>query len=578
MASKVAILCFAVAVVCWPELRATSGAVLFNGAYSDTSLVDDIEQELLRFDGGRHSLADQGEEPDFRTDFDLSQLHPISATPSFTLDPSYIGPDDVFLATRTKRANWVALDASKRAKLRKRKQDKERLDDDEERERLVEEEEEEEEEEGKVVSSADEREPAEPLEDYATRYEQFIAKHFDDDGDDVGSSKRREKSAQTRKAPAKKPAPGAQHEDDDDDREEQDGDYKFDRFDYSSSADYERIKAESEEQSKRLAADPRNCRTYEKDGMVCSVCHDPASESASENCAYANEPHHRKYAFVKERNYDSKKDAPQEAHDADDDEGDDDGEGAGRADSRPEREAVPPLGSSSSTTTTSTPDRKQHPLRRPILRSNPHQLATVVTTNGGGYRYQPPAIDLRSNRAMKLQAERADGADEPTDIYVMDYGDQDEVAKVLKDFASRDWSNCRKGNRTENGELTCYQCRDAAGVNHEECMYVSESRQTATGIVSPPDPPKDKKLRKRKKVVPLRKAALMSPRIEIEPPHTGKQNEKQTVKRTVSFRSYVAGSGLGRPGSSKVGPHGVSPGGPGERVIRYEHHISHEVP
>ncbi|XP_035900597.1 uncharacterized protein LOC118506910 [Anopheles stephensi] len=544
-------------VQCYEHLSRNGNELLFNPEFEyESDFRHDLEPDLLPPHDERSYFYH--EEPDVfhhHTDYGLANLRPISPTPAFTLDPSYISPADIVPA-RAKRANQMKRKPS--AKQRKREQKEflpEEQDDDDEEAR--------DDKDGSAEST--------DVDDYAERYEQFIAKHFED------LDSKRKKSAPQRKAPKKQ-------DDEDDADEDEDGDYKFDRFDYSSSEDYERIKAESEEQSRRLAKDPGNCRTYEKDGMVCSVCHDPASDSASESCAYATEPHHRKYAYVKERNYDSKKDDPNQRAKAmrtenDEDDDDEDGgvETADRehtsAETRPERQTQD-IGASFPNPTPVPKRVPTRPLRKPTLRSKPHQSAT----NGGGYRYQP--TDLRSNRAnMKLTVGPTDGENLPApgqneDIYVMDYADQDEVAKVLAEFKARDWSNCRKGKRMDDGELTCYQCTDAAGVNHEECMYVSESRQVASEPVRPPPSMVGEKMRKRKKVVPLTRKDLAA----IEPVPASAANgvppkEKQTVKRTVSFRSFVTGSGR----SKEIPLAGAGSDG-GERVIHYEHHISHEVP
>uniref|UniRef100_A0A182VX42 Uncharacterized protein n=1 Tax=Anopheles minimus TaxID=112268 RepID=A0A182VX42_9DIPT len=520
---------------CFEHLSPVNELLLPEFDYGNDDYRHDMDRDLLPFGGRSFFYNGEPDEHVFHTDYNLANLRPISPTPAFTLDPSYISPEDVIPA-RAKRANRLRRKPSKQ---RKREQEKELL--------LSEEHDDEDDEEEKNEKhNSDE---SDDVEDYAERYEQFIAKHFDD------LDNKRKKSASQRKAPSKKTSKKEEESDD----EEEDGDYKFDRFDYSSSEDYERIKAESEEQSRRLAKDPKNCRMYEKDGMVCSVCHDPASDSASESCAYATEPHHRKYAYVKERNYDSKKDDPNQAK-AGQTEGEDDDEDATErehtsAETRPERQTDV----TGSLHPTLAPRRvPTRPLRKPTLRTKPHQSAT----NGGGYRYQP--TDLRSNRAnMKLKAEDSEnlpGKDEDGNIYVMDYADQDEVAKVLADFKARDWSNCRKGKRMEDGELTCYQCTDAAGVNHEECMYVSESRLVASEPVRPP-PSMVGKLRKRKKVVALTRKELAA----LEPPASAigaPPKEKQTVKRTVSFRSIVTGSGRGQANSAPV-----SIGSDGEKKI-----------
>uniref|UniRef100_A0A182JXA7 Uncharacterized protein n=1 Tax=Anopheles christyi TaxID=43041 RepID=A0A182JXA7_9DIPT len=546
-------------VQCFEQFAPVNDLLLSEFGYDS-----DIDRDLLPLDERSYFSYGEHEEPTFHTDYNLANLKPISPTPGFTLDPSYISPEDIVLA-RAKRANQLR---TKQSMHRKRKPEKELLADVHEEDL---DEDDEEEEEGKATSGEAADVESTDVDDYAERYEQFIAKHFED------LESKRQKSAPQRKAP--KPA---DQDKENDEKEEEDGDYKFDRFDYSSSEDYERIKAESEEQSRRLAKNPKNCHTYEKDGMICSVCHDPASDSASESCAYATEPHHRKYAYVKERNYDSKKDDPNRGKVVNEEDGDDEPEHT-RAETRTERQTEGAGDVVRTTPTTASRRHPAHPLRKPTLRSKPHQSAT----NGGGYRYQP--TDLRSNRAsMKLKIAADREADVPAkaedaNIYVMNYeSEPDEVAKVLAEFKARDWSNCRKGKRMDDGELTCYQCTDAAGVNHEECMYVSESRHVPSEPVRPPPSMasqllKQQQAHKRKKVVALSRKELAA----LEPSASvsgGPVKEKQTVKRTVSFRSFITGSARGEPASSSssyVAPAGFDGD---ERVIRYEHHISHEVP
>lgn len=47
-----------------------------------------------------------------------------------------------------------------------------------------------------------------------------------------------------------------------------------------------------------------------------------------------------------------------------------------------------------------------------------------------------------------------------------------DVEEVLAEFAKKDRSNCQKAEK--NG-MTCYLCTDKNGLQHEECMYISES-------------------------------------------------------------------------------------------------------
>lgn len=56
---------------------------------------------------------------------------------------------------------------------------------------------------------------------------------------------------------------------------------------------------------------------------------------------------------------------------------------------------------------------------------------------------------------------------------------KDNLEKVLHDFQTKDWSNCKK---VIKGHLTCYQCVDPFGVKNEECMYVQESKPSSKHV------------------------------------------------------------------------------------------------
>ncbi|XP_058811345.1 DNA ligase 1 [Topomyia yanbarensis] len=478
----------------------------------------------------------------FPTDFNLEKLDLISAVPKFTKKESYVSPSEVEVARAKRKA--VSSD----------EQSNEEDDDDEET-----------------------NERADNSDDYADRYERFVSRHFrdrDEDNKDTGAQ------------------------------------YEY-HIDFNPSDDYERIKQESEAQSRQLAKDPENCKAYEQDGMLCHACKDPATDTTSESCSYATAPHHKKFAYVKQKNYNSNDHEKDEPEEDDRDEEDIDEDENVEDSSQRKRVVVESV--------TKKPHKpKVIPTKKSVVHTKPGQ----DSANGGGYRYQP--VDLRSNkkRPQPIRMQPAEGKiahptyydfythlfpshgqsqkmqqQEPADsdnVYVLSYRDKEEMAKVLADFATRDWSNCKKATKNE---LTCYTCTDKDGVKHEECMYVSESHPspqvlpsttTSTSTASlgsttlPADAviPKPTKRPQRKKVTSEKKSTAPKPsrkqfsekliqRLEpseqdgAEVLRTGQ--DRQTVKRTVTIKSHVDGTGR----DAMLEPL------QGDRVVHYEHHVTH---
>ncbi|XP_055525775.1 uncharacterized protein LOC129718752 [Wyeomyia smithii] len=472
----------------------------------------------------------------FPTDFNLGSLDLISAIPRFAKAESYVNPSDVEVA-RTKRTTSSSVE--------------EPTDDSEEND-------------DRSVNGPD---------GYADRYERFVSRHF------------RNRDEQ-------------RNDNEKDDSEKGATEYEY-RFDFSPSDDYERIKQESEAQSRQLAKNPKNCKAYDKDGMVCHVCKDPVTETKSESCAYATVPHHNKFSYVKEKHYNSKdheKDEPEDDREESDDDGDDTDEDESEQDSDKRAENI----------TLNPKKPKVIPTKKSVVHTRPGQEGT----NGGGYRYQP--VDLRSNKQRPKATTTGGGVVHPVhydfythffpplgrsqkikqqdpassdDVYVLSYRNDEEVAKVLADFETRDWSNCKKGMKDD---LTCYACTDKNGVKHEECMYVSESRQTpqtnatSTGsatmaTTATSSVPKPTKKSSRKKVTPEKKpispkqqqqrSAKLLQLLEPTEQETHRGQNRQTVKRTVTIRSHIDATGgeLGAPQEPIED----------ERVMHYEHRVSH---
>ncbi|KAL9693564.1 hypothetical protein quinque_012849 [Culex quinquefasciatus] len=515
----------------------------------------DFGDEDTEFFGGLFEKSFSDHETYFPTDFNLGSLDLVAATPKFARMSTYVDPGEVRVA-RIKRKTASGEEG-----------------DDEE------------DEDGRDGSS--EEKSGGSVDDYADRYEQFVSRHF------------RDRDEQRKQDDAKGGGDGASYE------------Y---RFDFGPSDDYERIKQESDAQSRQLAKVPKNCKAREQDGMVCHVCRDPVTDTTSESCSYATAPHHNKFAYVKQKNYNSKdhEKEPEGESEEDDRDVDEQQEGSEEVTQQPAK----PIKRKENILVNLPPKPKVTPTKKPVVHHKPG--SPKATANGGGYRYLP--VDPRSNKErsrsapmiqhptyydfythffpaaagrssekirQQLPEQAANGSDE---VYVL-RSNPDEVAKVLADFESRDWSNCKKGKKND---LTCYTCTDSDGVKHEECMYVSESRQvparilpaasttqpTATETVLKPTKkthrgshPGKKKVNnsqeQKKPTSPkLRNSSAGKPQklVQLLEPTQQEQTspeEHQTVKRTVSIMSHV----------DERGP-AVRGGG---RVMHYEHQVTHTV-
>lgn len=72
-------------------------------------------------------------------------------------------------------------------------------------------------------------------------------------------------------------------------------------------AEYERIREASKQQEKEInARNPKHCRVEYKDGMECAVCKNPKTGAHSQSCTFSSTAPSKKYAYTKERNYNSR--------------------------------------------------------------------------------------------------------------------------------------------------------------------------------------------------------------------------------------------------------------------------------
>lgn len=237
-------------------------------------------------------------------------------------------------------------------------------------------------------------------------------------------------------------------------------DYEY-PYSYDSGYDhkeYERIKELSEKQAAEIKQNPENCKEVKKDGMTCTTCKDPKTGGNFESCAYVAEPKNNKYAYSKERKFDSndepdEADAPQQAEPA-----------------------------QKSEKYTQVDDSSEHKYAK--LSAAP----TSSQEDDSGEKYKAyykhtskptPSEALRAAEDKQSSEEEGDSSSrKPYDYkkalpgFYTDNEPKKDVEHVLAEFKKKDRSSCKKVQK--NG-MTCYQCIDKNGLKNEECMFVSES-------------------------------------------------------------------------------------------------------
>lgn len=252
-------------------------------------------------------------------------------------------------------------------------------------------------------------------------------------------------------------------------------DYEY-PYGYDSGYDhkeYERIKELSEKQAAEIKQNPENCKEVKKDDMTCMVCKDPKTGGNYESCSYVAEPKNNKYAYSKERKFDSN-DEPDEPE----------GESKSEAPQKPAKyqnpkDEVQQFEPSSSSASSSTEDEKPY--------NSYKKEDKDAAGDDSGEKYK--AFYIHSSKPTPSEALRArendDSSEEKKDTLVKPYNykqalpgfytdneQKKDVEHVLAEFKKKDRSSCKKVQK--NG-MTCFQCLDKNGLKHEECMFVSES-------------------------------------------------------------------------------------------------------
>lgn len=237
-------------------------------------------------------------------------------------------------------------------------------------------------------------------------------------------------------------------------------DYEY-PYSYDSGYDhkeYERIKELSEKQAAEIKQNPGNCKEVKKDGMTCTTCKDPKTGGNFESCSYVAEPKNNKYAYSKERKFDSN-DEPDEAEAPQQAEPAKKSERYEQADDSSEQKYAK---LSSAPQPNKDDDSGEKYKAYYIHNSKPSPSEALRVADG-----KQSSEEERDRTAAKAYDYK-----KSIPGFYTDNEPKKDVEHVLAEFKKKDRSSCKKVQK--NG-MTCYQCIDKNGLKNEECMFVSES-------------------------------------------------------------------------------------------------------
>ncbi|XP_023018384.2 uncharacterized protein [Leptinotarsa decemlineata] len=253
----------------------------------------------------------------------------------------------------------------------------------------------------------------------------------------------------------------------------------------------------SEKQAEELKKDPKNCKKVDRKGMTCTICKNPETGGNYEQCSYTSEPKEKKYAYVKEKKYDS--DDPEETKVSPQTE---EAESSEQVSHKPEPEP-----------TEEHEDRVQQ--KTPTKRND--EESTYDEKNSDAYYYpyassksteskaeDDDSYDIPLHFADSVKSEKQrESNDEPSrsfdeyharlfpelsegeskrqdkSEYPTSAETRQNVEEVLAEFSKKDRTSCKK---SEKNGMTCYLCVDKNGIQHEECMYVQESKPQSSHV------------------------------------------------------------------------------------------------
>ncbi|CAG9763325.1 unnamed protein product [Ceutorhynchus assimilis] len=257
----------------------------------------------------------------------------------------------------------------------------------------------------------------------------------------------------------------------------------------------EEYESYSESQSSEILKQPGACKKVDRKGMTCTVCKDPKTGGNFEQCSYTSAPKENKYAYVAEKKYDSEDDEPEEtktvtkqsseeastakpdelevaASTVEETEVENDEEEKEESDDDDESEA---------------PAFNYQELKKEkaLINDDPYNVPehfaesvsnkkTTEDNNNNEENFDEYHYKLFPELNNKEEADEEE--EQKTDATEQK---QQDVEEVLAEFAKKDRSNCKKA--VKNG-MTCFLCVDKNKVQHEECMYIAESKPKPTHI------------------------------------------------------------------------------------------------
>ncbi|XP_072944156.1 uncharacterized protein [Epargyreus clarus] len=235
--------------------------------------------------------------------------------------------------------------------------------------------------------------------------------------------------------------------------------YKYDSgYDHK---EYERIKELSEKQAAEIKQNPGNCVEVKKDGMSCMTCKDPKTGGNYESCSYIAEPKNNKYAYSKERKFDSNDDP--------------EGPEVNQKSEQPKKsEKYQEVKNDESSPQRYTKEKPYSSYKREDNDddSGDKYKSYYVHTS------QPKKSESLRAASNEDNSENTESVAKPYDYkkalpgFYTDNEQKKDVEHVLAEFKKKDRSACKKVQK--NG-MTCFQCIDDTGLKNEECMFVSES-------------------------------------------------------------------------------------------------------
>lgn len=326
--------------------------------------------------------------------------------------------------------------------------------------------------------------------------------------------------------------------------------YKFNNDD-----EYERIKNLSQKQAKEIKKNPKNCKIVKKDKMECTICFDPKTSSKSESCSYDSEPSSKQYAYVREKNYNSK---------------DDDDKDVENVDASVEEVVTKkPKKQNHKSESISAHPAQTKKSKRPIKRgvsSKTSERRPQRNADSDNYKFDDEdTYEKYYSRAFPKENKKENLKEYET---LPGYSSRNsDVDVVLAEFKKKDRTSCKK---TIKGNQTCYKCKEQDGSNYEECMFVSDttpkknryvyensddqSKEGSEIVEEKAEVPTENKLKK--KIVIKKRKVVKS---DDKPKEENSSEEKRTFKRTVSYKVE---------GNDGVNPDGL-------KTVEYEHSIVH---